>query len=515
MSLDAVNAGSAGRPAGIWAAMRRALEVEIAPGAIVAALTIFFGLAQLLLWRFLGAFPAPFFWLGAAALAALAAMAHQAVGACAARGPSLGRLLFCFAAGLALFLLGGEGRIFYSNIDWQVRDAVFRDISVNHWPFVYTARETPDVLRGAIGMYLLPALAYKAGGPAAGDIALLIQNSTLLALVLALGSTLFADARMRAIAFVVFIAFSGLDIAGQLLLHGRLAEHLEWWSVVQYSSHVTLAFWTPHYAIAGWLLAALFLLHQQGKAPLGVLLALALLTGLWSPLTLLGIAPFAALAGLAALARRQIRASDIAVAGLALLLCAPSFLYLGAAKDAVGLRFHSIEAPDFLIFQAFETLPYLVPLAALHATHRHGEATYSIIAAFLLAAPFIQIGYSIDFMMRAAIPAFAILAVMTADAVAAKEAPRPWRFALILALTIGSATGAFEAARAFAYPASPRGECSFFKAWDQSFAAYPKDSHLAPLDEMPALIRPKSPVRIEAREPEKCWEGDWPRPSGM
>jgi hypothetical protein len=242
-------------------ALRHAFKIRVAPAAIYSILIVWFGLSQLLLWRFLGAFSAPVFVAAGAALLALAILVHRSVNALDLRGPTVGVFLFCLAVSFILFTLGGEGRFFYANIDWQVRDAIFRDISINPWPFVYTARAEPDLLRGAIGMYLFPALFFKAMGPAAGDIAILVQNSVLLAIVFALGSTLFESSRTRLIAFVVFVAFSGMDVLGQLIAERRFVEHLEWWAGIQYSSHITLMFWTPQYAIAGWLLATMFMLH--------------------------------------------------------------------------------------------------------------------------------------------------------------------------------------------------------------------------------------------------------------
>lgn len=501
--------------AGALSAVRHAFRTRIAPAAIYSILIVWFGLSQLLLWRFLGAFSAPVFVAAGAMLFALSVLVHRSVNALDLRGPTVGVFLFCLAVSLILFTLGGEGRFFYANIDWQVRDAIFRDISINPWPFVYTARAEPDILRGAIGMYLFPALFFKATGPAAGDIASLVQNSVLLAIVFALGSTLFESLRTRLIAFAVFVAFSGMDLLGQLIAERRLVEHLEWWAGIQYSSHITLLFWTPQYAIAGWLLATVFMLHQSGKAPLGVFFALAPLTALWSPLTMLGIIPFTAIAGFTAIFRRRITFSDFLVAGIASIICMPAFQYLGAANGSVGARFYSINAAIYVIFQLLETLPFLLPLAFFRA-RRFGRATFAALIIVLLAAPFIQIGYSTDFMMRAVIPSFAILAVMTTDALLESGFGASIRRAfLIVILMIGSLTGLFEIRRAFTDPPSPRGACTFFKAWDQSFAAYPKDSYLAPIDDTPAVIRPRNPAQVSSKEPEPCWDGDWRRPSGV
>ncbi|KEZ00330.1 hypothetical protein AI27_06250, partial [Sphingomonas sp. BHC-A] len=184
------------------------------------------------------------------------------------RDITLGTLLTCFLVALGLLVLSGEGRFFYANVDWQVRFAVLRDMGINPWPFVYTARPEPDLLRAPIGMFLLPALVFKLLGPRAADIALLAQNTTLVALLLALGSQLFAERRSRLIGLAIFILFSGMDAIGDLLMQGMLTGHMEDWAEIQYSSTITLLFWVPQHAIAGWVGAVGYMLWREGRAPL-------------------------------------------------------------------------------------------------------------------------------------------------------------------------------------------------------------------------------------------------------
>jgi len=168
--------------------------------------------------------------------------------------PTVAALLCCLLIGFALMMSGGAGRFFYANIDWQVRDAVLRDMRINPWPFVYAPDE---ILRAPIGMYLVPALVGKALGQSGADLALLVQNGTLTGLALAIASSLFDGPRSRMIGLAVFLAFSGLDIVGQAVV-GHLGAvtptaHLEGWGPTQFSSTMTLAFWVPQHALAGWL----------------------------------------------------------------------------------------------------------------------------------------------------------------------------------------------------------------------------------------------------------------------
>lgn len=480
---------------------------SVAPRWIWAALIAWLGGGQLLLWRFLDIAPEWAYVFGGMGIAGLCFFIVRSTKD--RRDISLGTLLTCFVVALGLLALSGEGRFFYANVDWQVRFAVLRDMGINPWPFVYTARLEPDLLRAPIGMFLVPALVFKALGSRAADMALLLQNATLIALLLALGSQLFADRRSRLIGLTIFILFSGMDAIGDLLMQGMLTGHLEDWAEIQYSSTITLLFWVPQHAIAGWVGAVGYMLWREGRVPLAPWLAVLPLTALWSPLGLMGAMPFVALAGLRTLISRTLRLRDFLAPGASLLLCVPSLIYLGAASDDVGLHFQPIPFVQWLLFQSFETLPYLIPLAIAARSTGFGRDSLWLAFAWLMLIPFVQIGWSTDFMMRGSITALALVTIMVADHVVQGGGRRRW---LMAVLAVGSLTGLAEIRRALVYPAAPEVRCSFFKAWDQTFAAFQKGSYLAPLDKVPTLIRPVTPARASASEPTRCWDGTWKLP---
>lgn len=422
-------------------------------------------------------------------------------------------LLICAAAALALLLIGGEGRLFYANLDWRVRDAVLHDMAVHPWPFAYTARGLPEVLRAPVGMYLLPALAMKAGGQAAGDWALLAQNALLLCIVLALGATLFPDGRRRAVAGAVFVAFSGMDAVGQWLANGRVPDHLEAWAgPLQYSSHVTQLFWVPQHALAGWMGAVGFALWRDGKLPLGVLLALTPLTVLWSPLAALGTLPFAALTGAIALRERRLRAADLLIPALACLLTLPALLYLSAASDTVGAAPMPLRPNVYIAFVALEVAPLLL-IAGWSARRRTwGRTSFALVAAMLLLLPLGQIGQSSDFVMRVSIAPLALLALMVADAVGEVKGGR--RLIALGVLATGGCTGLHEVRRALTLPPAPPPLCSLYGAWGPGPASH-KSTYLAGVARLPRPIRPASVTLVANSDPRRCWAGPWPVPSGV
>ena len=211
---------------------------------------------------------------------------------------------------LALFALGGEGRFFYANSDWQVRDAVLHDMATNVWPFAYDLHGTAYFVRAPLGTYLLPAMFGTRC-----ELVLLISNSLRLALVLTLAWHLFKSKRERAITLAVFILFSGWDVVGTAI-YSALGAHLSWINIerrnfsYQYSSHVTQAFWVPQHAIAGWACALAFLLWRKGLVPIGFFAAMIPLVAIWSPLAIIGAIPFAILAGFEVLRRRSLDRKD-------------------------------------------------------------------------------------------------------------------------------------------------------------------------------------------------------------
>lgn len=481
---------------------------------LLMALAAWLMLDQLLLWRFLG-LSNPFAL--SAALVAIAALLWQLWRASAllARIPML-RIALLFAFALTLYALGGEGRFFYANIDWQVRDAVLRDMAIHPWPFAYAQPgEEPALLRAAIGFFFVPALAWKAWGPVAGDIALLLQNSLLLTALLGLGSTMLPTRRARLVTLATITLFSGADIAGQAIFQPAIEDHKEFWfDWMQYSSHITQIFWVPQHALAGWIIALLLLLWRGRHLPLVPLLIITPLTALWSPLPLIGAMPLIGFAAVATWRTDMLRLPDIGWPLLASALATPGLVYLAAAGDGVGIRPYPLQLAAWMIFVTLELLIWALPLWVAWRHLARDRGMIGMATLWLLICPFIQIGWSIDFMMRASIPALAVIAFYAGRALS-MPGPRWVKIWLMGALLVGSVTGLSEIYRAMALPPSPRGACSFFGAWDVSFASYPKGSHIAPLAKVPAIIRPSSPAMIAVNDPVACWSESWQRPSGV
>ena len=479
------------------------------PMLLVAILCFALGLDQLLLWSFLGILP---LWSAVPAIVLVAVpslLLMRQSGAGTVPLPDAKTIAIAAFVAALVFLLGGEGRLFYAHTDWQVRAAVLRDLTIYPWPFVYDVRSAPDLLRAPLGMYLAPAWIGKALGYHAAEWMLFVQNTALLTLLFALGTWLFDSPRTRWIALGIFLGFSGMDLVGQLMAGQPPQLNSERWNVAVFSSHLTQAFAVPQHGLAGWIGALLFLLWQDRKLPLAGLLTPISLLALWSPFAVMGIAPFAALAEIVSLMRREVRTPDLVLPATTLAVAAPGLLYLVSGSGVVGGGAAAINLSQYVIFELIEVGPYLLALALIGRRGRFGGATLAVTALALLVAPFIQVGTSNDFVMRASIPALAILALAVADVLAKPiETDRKlWRNMLVGAFAIGLATPAFEIVRAIVYPRAPAITCSYFGVVPGGF-----DTYIAPLARVHPLVAPDKPTRIRPKDPARCWSGKWPNP---
>jgi hypothetical protein len=483
------------------------------PSHLIAALLGLVGLDNLLTLRFLGIDPWWAWLTGGVALAALCTgIARPDLG----EDIPLKRFILCIAVGLVVMLLGGEGRVFYANNDWIIRDAVMGDMVRSPWPFAYAGHGAPVMLRAPIGMYLLPALAGKLGGQAGSDWALLVQNGLMLGTLLALGSLLFATPRARWIALPVVLLFSGMDTLGELVIDPSilkpLTNHIEGWAIQSvYCANLTSVLWAPQHALAGWIGAVLFLMWRTGRAPLGTFLAAIPLTLIWSPLAAASVLPFAAIAGIQTLWRRRLTRVDIAIPLVALALATIPILYMHAGAAKVSTHVNPQSLPIYLLFECLEGGVWLVAIWLLLRGGRFGIATYAVSAAMLLSACFVQIGMGADFAMRTTLAPIAILSVLAADLLSGAGSRRamPW---LILVFLIGALTPAREIGRAVAYRSTPTLRCDLWAAWDFSFRAFPKATYLARRSDLPSFMRRTAPTLAPPVRSERCWAGYWQTP---
>lgn len=481
-------------------------RASVRGSTIVCCLTALLASQNLLLWCFLR-FP---HWSIMAAVAAVAGIGSFAT----ARRVlwqrdfdiDLRLIASCFGISILLFILGGEGRFLYQTSDWQVRNAVLHDLVVYPWPFAYNGSGKTELLRAPLGLYLLPALVGKIGGLRSAELALLAQSAFMMTGIVSLGAGLFQRASKRLVALVVFLGFSGMDVVGAWLLGLRLDMHLEGWCGVQFSSTLTLAYWVPMHALAGWIGAVLYLLWRSERIPLFAFLAPLPLLALLSPLALLGIMPFAAVAGVSTISSRSLRIADVAVPFAMLLVSLPALLYLSSATGAVAPQVNTLSVQKWAVFECIEVLPYLIAIVASGQPSRFGQGTVAVTAGLLLLLPWGQVGSGPDIPMRASIAALAILSVLVSDVLLDSGKDVRSRMGRSVALTtflIGTVTPLSETWRAIGRPRQALPTCSYFGVVPGGAPTY-----VAPLDRVRSRVAPWSPTLVHPNDPSSCKEVD-------
>lgn len=413
-------------------------------------------------------------WLAALCLAAtLAALAHVLRDLARTRAPLDGRLLGAsLAAGLGLCLLGGETHLVFANDDWLIRDAVLHDLVAAPWPVGYRYGGDETLLRAPLGLYLVPALAGKLLGLRAAHAALLGQNALLFGCLFYGFAGIVRPFRRSLAVLAIFILFSGWDVVGTWIAGKPLAfgTHLEnWVSALQFSSHVTQIFWVPNHAASGWVFVGAYLLWQRDGLRAPSLIAVFGLCVFWSPLSMMGALPFLIRALLARRAAGLRALPPLMAAALAGLGLAPVALYLQADAGRVAHGLQTFDAGFLLryaLFIGLELGPALVVLRLARTGPPRSEPTplrtdTTLVVGLLLVVPLYRLG-AIDFVMRASIPALAVLALRTAAAGVALTGSR--RAIALAIVAIGAVTPLYEIGRSLTRPAFAISDCDLLAA---------------------------------------------------
>jgi hypothetical protein len=287
-----------------------------------------------------------------------------------------------------------------------------------------------------------------------------------------------------------------------------LDHHIDDWAGLQYSSTLTLAFWVPHHALAGWLGGVLFLLWRSGRAPLFPLLASVPLGMLWSPLAEIGMLPFVALAGIETLTGRRLKPADIAIPATACLLAFAPIRYMQVDPARLGLYFEAIPPATYCLFEMLDVMPFLAIIWLAQRGGRFGPATFGLAAGCLLLLPFAHIGAGVDLEMRASIPTLLILAVLSADILAGARSGAA--VCLAATLAIGGMTPLREVIRAIVNRPAPQTSCDVWSGTDIAFPQNGKENYFADATRVPGWLRPTtSPVLVAPIDDGRCWPRAW------
>jgi hypothetical protein len=410
---------------------------------------------------------------------------------------------------------GGCGHLVFANADWYVRDAVLHDLVTGPWPVGYAS---PDgamrLLRAPVGFYLPAALVGKWAGLMAAHAAMAVWTAA--------GATLFLlqilsriPSRLGAalMAAAVLVLFSGLDVVGTLLhapgaaAHWDITWHLEWWAErYQYSSMTTQLFWVPNHALCGWVAMGLLMRSPRGALePMLPILIVAV--ALWSPLTALGLTPFALLRAGEAM-RRSLELAHprvwlpAAIVGLVI----AAYLTLDSSRIP---RSWIVGNGDSVLSNLARQAEFFVLEAglaggAILALRRSRAVVLALVILALL--PLVSFGAANDFVMRASIPSLAVLAMEAARALAepvVSAAVLAKKMLLGALLALGAVTPFQEFARAAVLPRWPIN--AHATLIDAACGTYPPH-YVARVEGQPVvrLLRPPQPLFSDPPSPSAC-----------
>ncbi len=195
-------------------------------------------------------------------------------------------------------LLSGIGGYGFQNMDFSLRNAIFRDLIQFKWPVVYPAQ--PDnpihVMVYYIGFWLPAALIGKLAGWHAGNAFLFLWTWAGVLLVVAQIRRQLSSSFLMATALLIF--FSGMDALGVLYMRYILPgsypslwpplQHIEGWvPSLQYSSFTTQLFWVFNQAVPAWVCISL-VMNSTSRRYLFMIWSLCFF---YAPLPALGMIP--------------------------------------------------------------------------------------------------------------------------------------------------------------------------------------------------------------------------------
>lgn len=189
----------------------------------------------------------------------------------------------------------GIGSFSYQNIDYNVRNAVLRDLINYKWPVIFEFNENVSniINHNSAGFvyyfsYFLPsALIGKIFGINFANIFLNLYSIVALILIIFLIRNKFNKNMLFVTIFFMF--FSGLDILFNLNNFFTF-EHIEWWSkILQYSSNTTQLYWVFNQSIMMWLICILLFYLKKPSS----ILFISSLSFLYSPFATIGMIPVA------------------------------------------------------------------------------------------------------------------------------------------------------------------------------------------------------------------------------
>lgn len=426
----------------------------------------------------------------------------------------------CAALGLTLCLIGGEYHLFFSPYDWFTRDAVLADLVLNKYPVFYHYHDADYLLRTPLGMYLTPALVGWSFGLPAAHLALLIQNSFLLSTILYLIAGIAGVSKPRFL--LLLVLFSPVDVIPQVVKNvseyldsGTFAldPHFMFWNrLVQYWGQTPSIFWAPNHALAAWLFVVLLLLNLRREIDIALLGLASIVLLFWSPLAMIGAAPFLALRALQSVSRELLsRRTGVAIAAALCLLPLGVYLTMDAGAVTRGWMFGRQGFWTLYLLLLVFALPQAWILLSAWSNVAEWQKTTLGLAIFLLIVmPFYRIGVSEadnDMTMRCSLAPLFILAFSFSEtAPAILRGRKALASATVAVVALSSLTGLMEIRRGLTDPAYKINDCNLVTATEKITPGFPASNYLAHMNAVPSWFVQDNGSRLKV-EQRLCWPG--------
>lgn len=405
------------------------------------------------------------------------------------------KLLITLTVAFVWTLLSGQGGLFFQNIDYNMRNAIFSDLIKFDWPVIF--KIAADIAQGLtegstvyenavfyagkdvsivyyLGFWLPPALVGKVFFNVFGSSAGLIMGNMMLFLWTFSGVFTVLYLFIRALKrfsykiILVFVFFSGMDIImsmffymvgleGMLMPEGRMIPHLDSWTMQQYTSNTSSLFWVFNQAVPLWLFCCILLNEEDLKH---IFLPFSCLA-LKSTLPMIGVLPIIlffiinrfksrlkaegqemtiknALNEL----KRYINLTNISAIPVLVL----SYLYIASSPNSASFSFMtgSPDAIKLLIIIGsliFET--GLIIFILFQSKLKDKKSLLIVLSLLLFIIPFFNVGARYDFTMRASLPALFFLCYLCCYTLLTTSRKQIVRL-LSIVLIIGSFTATAE-----------------------------------------------------------------------
>ena len=368
-----------------------------------------------------------------------------------------------FAISLLWVYLSGIGGLSFQNADHKCRNPIFELLVVSNWPVVY--QEYSVILTYYIGFWMPSAVVGKLlNNIQTGYLFQVLWAATGIFLFFCL--LLENVKKKNYIPILVFIFFSGMDFLGCIAMQKlnyafTPVSHMEWWyGRYQFSSFTTQLFWVFNQAIPAWL-AVMLMYNEKNNKSLFFIYSCMLIC---STFPAAGLLPFVIYWYIkngktytyfktAVLNIKNTIISSLTfqnIIGTAF-VSAVMIPYL-TGNIATGHTEGMTLIKNTYIFEWLATFFFFeagIYLASIWLKHKRNVLYYLCFACFLIY-PFITIGATWDFCMRATIPVLVILCLMVIKVFQSDKFRKTYKVLyviLTLAFIIGAMTPVHEIAR--------------------------------------------------------------------